>query len=106
MTPSPAANDESPPQYTIVGIDKAVQNKLILELAWKTVALMQKNKLIQQKIIALQKETSEFVAAIVNSPENKQRYIDYMRAQELNARIEPDRSVENKENFLKTESMT
>lgn len=98
MTPSPAANDESPPQYTIAGIDKAVQNKLILELAWKTITLMQKNKLIQQKIIALQKETSEFVAAIVNNPENRQRYIDYMREQELNSSIEFDLSAENKEN--------
>lgn len=101
---APAANDESPPQYATVGIDKAVQNKLILELAWKTVALMQKNKLIQQKIIALQKETSEFVAAIVNNPENRQRYVDYMRAQEQQAQAQQDMSADNKENLpIKTE---
>lgn len=80
MTPSPAAEEPTPgqlPQSIIV--DKTMQSKVILELAWKTVALMHKNKLIQQKILDLQKETSEFVAAILNSPENRQRYIDYFK---------------------------
>lgn len=40
---------------------------------------MHKNRLIQQKIIALKKETSEFVATIMNNPENRKRYIDHIR---------------------------
>lgn len=81
MTPSPAAEEPSPGQLpqSILVVDKTMQSKVILELAWKTVALMHKNKLIQQKIIDLQKETSEFVATILNSPENRQRYIDYFK---------------------------
>lgn len=67
MSPCPAA------------VDKVAQNKVILELAWKTVALMHKNRLIQQKIIALKKETSEFVAAIMNNPENRKRYVEQIR---------------------------
>lgn len=67
---------------------------------------MQKNKLIQEKIVALQKETTDFVATIINHPENKQRYIEFMRAQEQNARAEQDLSVDTKENIpLKTEKM-
>ncbi|CAG4991360.1 unnamed protein product [Parnassius apollo] len=58
---------------------KAAQNRVILELAWKTIALMHKNRLIQQKIIALQKETSEFVASVMNNPENRQRYMEQIR---------------------------
>uniref|UniRef100_A0A2A4IU23 Uncharacterized protein n=1 Tax=Heliothis virescens TaxID=7102 RepID=A0A2A4IU23_HELVI len=60
-------------------VDKNAQNRVILELAWKTVALMHKNRLIQQKIIALKKETSEFVAAIMNNPENRKRYVEHIR---------------------------
>ncbi|CAH0596286.1 unnamed protein product [Chrysodeixis includens] len=60
-------------------VDKNLQNRVILELAWKTVALMHKNRLIQQKIIALKKETSEFVAAIMNNPENRKRYVEHIR---------------------------
>lgn len=62
-----------------VAVDKTAQNRVILELAWKTVALMHKNRLIQQKIIALKKETSEFVAAIMNNPENRKRYVEHVR---------------------------
>lgn len=40
---------------------------------------MHKNRLIQQKIIALKKETSEFVAAIMNNPENRKRYVEHIR---------------------------
>ncbi|CAK1593819.1 unnamed protein product [Parnassius mnemosyne] len=58
---------------------KAAQNRIILELAWKTIVLMHKNRLIQQKIIALQKETSEFVASVMNNPENRQRYMEQIR---------------------------
>ncbi|XP_022815406.1 uncharacterized protein LOC111348798 [Spodoptera litura] len=60
-------------------VDKIAQNRVILELAWKTVALMHKNRLIQQKIIALKKETSEFVASIMNNPENRKRYVEHIR---------------------------
>lgn len=60
-------------------VEQHAQNRVILELAWKTVALMQKNRLIQQKIIALKKETSEFVAAIMNNPENRKRYLENIR---------------------------
>lgn len=82
---------------------KAVPNKLILELAWKTVDLMQKNKIIQQKIIALQKETSDFVAAIVNNPDNMQRYQEYMKELKPGAQAQ-GMGVDNKENLpIKTE---
>lgn len=40
---------------------------------------MQKNRLIQQKIIALQRETSEFVAAVMSNPENRRRYLEHVR---------------------------
>ncbi|XP_013139526.1 PREDICTED: uncharacterized protein LOC106104120 [Papilio polytes] len=78
---------------------KTAQNRVILELAWKTVALMHKNRLIQQKIIALQKETSEFVAAMMNNPDNRRRYMEQISlvdAQRENidairpVKIEPD----------------
>lgn len=73
----PEAIAPPPPQSAVV--DKAAQNRVILELAWKTIALMQKNRLIQQKIIALQKETSDFVAAVMSNPENKRRYLEHVR---------------------------
>ncbi|XP_046972076.1 uncharacterized protein LOC124538876 [Vanessa cardui] len=76
-TPPPSEEVAPPPQQPAV--DKAAQNRVILELAWKTIALMQKNRLIQQKIIALQRETSEFVAAVMSNPENKQRYLEHVR---------------------------
>ncbi|XP_026313644.1 uncharacterized protein LOC113225532 [Hyposmocoma kahamanoa] len=60
-------------------VDKNAQCRLILELAWKTITLMQKNSMIQQRIVALQKETSEFVAAVMSNPENKRRYAEHMR---------------------------
>ncbi|KAJ2954830.1 hypothetical protein O0L34_g3144 [Tuta absoluta] len=59
-------------------VDKTAQCRLILELALKTIVLMQKNNLIQQKIVALQKETSEFVASVMSNPENKRRYIEHV----------------------------
>ncbi|XP_045454502.1 uncharacterized protein LOC123663902 [Melitaea cinxia] len=74
---TPEALAPPPPQSAVV--DKAAQNRVILELAWKTIALMQKNRLIQQKIIALQKETSDFVAAVMSNPENKRRYLEHVR---------------------------
>lgn len=40
---------------------------------------MHKNKIIQQKIVALQKETSEFVASVMSNPENRQRYMDHLK---------------------------
>lgn len=40
---------------------------------------MHKNKLIQQKIIALKKETSEFVETVMNNPENRKRYLEHIR---------------------------
>lgn len=101
MTPSPAVRDVShnaglPP--IVLPIDKALQNKVILELAWKTVALMHKNKLIQQKIIALQKETSEFVATIMSNPVNRQHYLNNMHAQTNSAVLPQHITVENTEN--------
>lgn len=59
MTPSPATNEEAhrPRLHRMIPvIDKAAQNKFILELAMKTVKLMQRNKLIQQKIIVVFRE--------------------------------------------------
>lgn len=75
-SPTPPEAAPPPPQSAV---DKVAQNKVILELAWKTIALMQKNRLIQQKIIALQKETSDFVAAVMSNPENKRRYLEHVR---------------------------
>lgn len=109
MTPAPATRDNSHATHLppiVLPIDKAAQNKVILELAWKTVALMHKNKIIQQKIIALQKETSEFVANIMKNPENRLRYVNHMRAQADAADRAQDMTVENKENnniIFKTE---
>ncbi|VVC95134.1 unnamed protein product [Leptidea sinapis] len=62
-----------------VNPEKVAQNRLIQNLAWKTLLLMRKNRLIQEKIVALQKETSQFVSAIMSNPENKQRYLEYVR---------------------------
>lgn len=76
---SPSTSEESVPVRPPQAVDKVAQKKVILELAWKTVTLMHKNKLIQQKIIALQKETSEFIAAMMSNPENKQRYLEHIR---------------------------
>lgn len=105
MPPSPATTENIPAQLPqmsqlpqMIPVDKAVQNKVILELAWKTVALMHKNRLIQQKIVALQKETSEFVANIMNNPENRRRYMDRVRSQANAAARARDMTIENKEN--------
>ncbi|KAJ0172274.1 hypothetical protein K1T71_012247 [Dendrolimus kikuchii] len=76
---TPPMNEEPAPVPCPQVVDKAAQKRVILELAWKTVALMQKNRLIQQKIIALQKETSEFIASVMNNPENRQRYLEHAR---------------------------
>lgn len=75
MSPPPVERAPSPSPL----VDKNAQCRLILELAWKTIALMQKNSMIQQRIVALQKETSEFVASVMNNPENKRRYAEHMR---------------------------
>lgn len=77
-SPTPPEAVAPPPPHQSA-VDKVAQNKVILELAWKTIALMQKNRLIQQKIIALQKETSDFVAAVMSNPENKRRYLEHVR---------------------------
>jgi hypothetical protein len=74
----PSSDDSSQPTCPPV-IDKVAQNRVILELAWKTVYLMHKNRLIQQKIIALQKETSEYVANILKNPENRRRYLEHVQ---------------------------
>lgn len=87
-----------PPQ-----VDKTAQNRVILELAWKTIALMHKNRLIQQKIIALQKETSEFVASVMNNPENRQRYLEHVRLHTLAQAQAQVQTVENKNLPLKLE---
>lgn len=74
--PVEATTPPPPPPTTV---DKTAQNRVILELALKTIGLMQKNRLIQQKIIALQRETSEFVAAVMSNPENRRRYLEHVR---------------------------
>lgn len=63
---------------------------------------MHKNRLIQEKIVALQKETSEFVSAIMRNPENKRRYLEYVRL--YNAGQLPDlkKEIESKI-YLKTD---
>lgn len=75
---SQSPQSQSPRSQSPV-IDKNAQCRLILELAWKTMALMQKNSMIQQRIVALQKETSEFVATVMSNPENKRRYAEHLR---------------------------
>ncbi|XP_053615618.1 uncharacterized protein Cipc [Plodia interpunctella] len=98
---SPAAPEESAsvppcPPCPPAHVDKPGQNRVILELAWRTIALMHKNRLIQQKIIALQKETSEFIASVMNNPENRRRYIEHVRLygipQELQFQIQTFRN--------------
>ncbi|XP_059051987.1 uncharacterized protein LOC131846647 [Achroia grisella] len=85
--------------------DKAAHNRVILELAWRTIALMQKNRLIQQKIIALQRETADFITAVMSNPENRRRYIEYVRVygipQELKLQIQNDK--DSNEPTIKTE---
>ncbi|KPI94247.1 hypothetical protein RR46_06698 [Papilio xuthus] len=93
------SNNPNPTPCPAMEARKTAQNRVILELAWKTIALMHKNRLIQQKIIALQKETSEFVAAMMNNPENRRRYMEQIclidaQRQNIDAikpiKIEPD----------------
>ncbi|CAK1545676.1 unnamed protein product [Leptosia nina] len=99
---TPIVQEETPRLVTQNTPEKAAQNRLILDLAWKTLALMHKNRLIQEKIVALQKETSEFVSAIMSNPENKRRYLEYVRL--YNAGQLPDlkKEIESKL-YLKTE---
>ncbi|KAL0819074.1 hypothetical protein ABMA28_008347 [Loxostege sticticalis] len=85
---TPPSSDESNPSPCPPVVDKVAQNRVILELAWKTVALMHKNRLIQQKIIALQKETSDFVATIMKHPENKRRYVEHVRLYGIPQRLQ------------------
>ncbi|OWR49454.1 uncharacterized protein LOC116774029 [Danaus plexippus] len=78
--PTPITQEAAPPpRDTQPTVDKAAQSRVILELACKTIALMQKNRLIQQKIVALQRETSKFVAAVMSNPENRRRYLEHVR---------------------------
>lgn len=109
---TPAVKDRSPPARAMISINKKMQSQLIIELAWRTVGLMQRNKLIQQKILDLQKETSDFVKAITQNPINKQQYIEYMTsygydcsqlAEEINNIKEEG---DDKENVPKEEPMT
>lgn len=74
--PQPQLQPQAQPKATV---DKTAQNRVILELAWRTIGLMHKNRLIQQKIIELQKETSEFITSVMSNPENRRRYIEYVR---------------------------
>lgn len=60
-------------------VDKTLQNRVILDLACKTMALMHKNRVIQQKVIALRKETTEFITTIMKHPENRRRYNEHVR---------------------------
>lgn len=60
-------------------MDKGTQTKVMLHLALRTVVLLQRNTLIQQKIVALQKETSDYVAAIMSVPENRSKYLEQVR---------------------------
>lgn len=76
---SPSTSDESNSSPCPPTVDKAAQNRVILELAWKTVALMHKNRLIQQKIIDLQKETSQYIQSVMSNPENRRRYMEHVR---------------------------
>ncbi|GBP59436.1 hypothetical protein EVAR_80763_1 [Eumeta japonica] len=72
----PAALNASGVQFTYPQIlinlndaaHAAAQKRALLELAWRTVALLQRNKLIQEKIIELQKETNEYVASVLQNP--------------------------------------
>ncbi|XP_028158247.1 uncharacterized protein LOC114351287 [Ostrinia furnacalis] len=73
--------DPAPP------VDPATQNQVIYDLAWKTVALVHKNRLIQQRIIELQQQTSEFVTSIMKNPENRRRYAEYVRVYGLPQRL-------------------
>ncbi|XP_061728874.1 uncharacterized protein LOC133533831 [Cydia pomonella] len=84
--------------------NNGTQSRVLLELAWKTVALMHKNRIIQQKIVALQKETSEFVASVMNNPENKQRYMEHLRAYKLAQQTQAQSpKIENNNLLLKVE---
>lgn len=66
---SPTISEDSPSPPPQPVVDKHAQSRVIIEIAWKTVALMQKNKIIQQKIVALQKETLEFIAKFTKTPQ-------------------------------------
>lgn len=100
-------NDDYRPQPVVcptqpILMDKALQNRVLLELAWKTVVLMQKNKLIQQKIVDLQKETTEFVSTVLTNPESRQRYLDHLQVYGIiSARV--PQPLENKNVALKIE---
>ncbi|XP_063624462.1 uncharacterized protein LOC134796305 [Cydia splendana] len=84
--------------------NNGAKSRVLLELAWKTVALMHKNRIIQQKIVALQKETTEFVASVMNNPENKQRYMEHLRAYKLAQQTQAHPSkIENNNLPLKVE---
>ncbi|XP_013186340.2 uncharacterized protein LOC106131710 [Amyelois transitella] len=76
---APATTEEPVTPCPPAQVNKVAQNRVILELAWRTIALMHKNRLIQQKIIALQKETSEFIASVMSNPENRRRYVEHVR---------------------------
>ncbi|KAM3961157.1 clock interacting protein circadian [Aphomia sociella] len=75
----PTSDENIAPCPPATAVDKIAQNRAILELARRTIGLMQKNRLIQQKIIALQKETSNFIASVMSNPENQRRYVEHVR---------------------------
>lgn len=58
---------------------KLAKNRFLLDIAWRTVVLMQRNRLIQEKMLELQKETSEFVASVMSNPENQKRYVEHVQ---------------------------
>ncbi|CAG9793449.1 unnamed protein product [Diatraea saccharalis] len=92
---SPSSSDESNHPPCPPTVDKVAQKLVILELAKKTITLMQKNQLIQQKIVALQKETSEFVAAVMKNPENRRRYYEHLMLYGIPQRFQLQITTEN-----------
>ncbi|RVE53355.1 hypothetical protein evm_001925 [Chilo suppressalis] len=93
-SPPPSSDDSSHPPSPQT-VDRVDKNRVILDLAWKTVALMHKSRLIQQKIVALRKETSEFVASVMKNPENIRRYVEYVRFYGVPQRLQLQILTEN-----------
>lgn len=65
------------PQQSVIECEE--QNRVFMQLARRTVALMNKNKEIQTKIIALKKETSEFFNSVMRKPESRQRCLEFLK---------------------------
>lgn len=73
--PRRVAACSGPPQL----MDKGTQSKVILHLALKAVILLQRNKLIRQKLVALHKEAYDYVEAVMSVPENRRKYLEEVR---------------------------